>query len=74
MTHRLTFEMDDFGWEILKEEAERQGTSLEAIVQHALAYYIADLDSGRIASRVLPLGEREEPGQEKPGGGRFQRD
>jgi hypothetical protein len=71
----LTIEFDDFGWSRIREEAERQGTSPEEVVSHAVAYYMADLDSGRIAARVLKEVE-ESDDEADPGKSRrhFRRD
>ena len=46
--------MDEFGWQALQAESARLGVPEEEVVRHALLYYLADLDSGRIARRVPP--------------------
>jgi hypothetical protein len=53
MERRLGLDLDAFGWEALEEEARRQGVTVERLVEHAALYYLADLDSGRVAKRVL---------------------
>jgi hypothetical protein len=53
LTHRLTVEFEDFGWSRLQEEAERQQVPVEDLVLHAVAYFLADVDSGRQAHRVM---------------------
>jgi hypothetical protein len=40
-------------WQALQEEAERQGVPVERILEHAALLLVADLDSGRAASRIL---------------------
>lgn len=40
-------------WEALQEEAERQGVPIERVLEHAALSLVADLDSGRVASRIL---------------------
>jgi hypothetical protein len=58
---RVTIELDDETWKVVAEEAERQRVSAERLIEHALLYFLADLDSGRIADRldeVLGDGER----------------
>jgi hypothetical protein len=74
--HRVTVELDDFGYEALVDEARRQDVPIEELLAHAAMYYLADLDSGRIAARVLRApgekgeprsGRRFRPGPEKPG-------
>ena len=47
-------EFAEFAWSRLTEQAQEQGLSVADIVLHAVAYYLADLDSGRLASRPLP--------------------
>jgi len=49
----VTIELDDFGWRSLSEEAERQGVDLEALIEHAAMYYLADVDSGRAAVQIF---------------------
>lgn len=48
----LTVAMDAFGWQAAEEESERLGVSLEDLVAFAVLYYLADLDSGRVARRI----------------------
>lgn len=52
-SHAITIELDDFGWTILCEEAERQNVTPEALLEHAAMYYMADLDSGRAAVQIF---------------------
>jgi hypothetical protein len=40
---------DDDTWAALEEEARRQGVEPEDLAVHALLYFLADLDSGRMA-------------------------
>jgi len=54
MDRTLTIEYDEFAWSRINDEAARQGTSAEEIVRHATAYYLSDLASGRLTTRVLP--------------------
>lgn len=37
----------------LEQEAERQGLRLERLVEHAAIFYLADLDAGRVAERII---------------------
>lgn len=53
MSHNVTIELDDFGFEQLSRAAQRQGVSLEELLVHASMYYLSDLDSGRIATKVF---------------------
>ncbi len=50
----LKLDLDTFGREALEAEAARLGVSPEELARHAVLYYLADCDSGRI-SRRLPL-------------------
>lgn len=72
----LTIELDDFGYERASEEAQRQGVSVEEVVTHAVMYYLADLDSGRAAARILKdadAAEGEAGTEGEPPKGRFRR-
>lgn len=70
----LGLHVDGFIWECLVEEADRIGVSVEELAAFAIAYYIADLDSGRVARKVpafmrrrgllAPVEEDDESGQE----------
>ncbi len=48
---RVAVELTGFTVALLEEQAEAEGVSLEEVVRQAIAYYIADLDAGRIAAR-----------------------
>jgi hypothetical protein len=52
-------------WERLEDVAERQGIALERLLEHAALLYLADIDSGRVADRVLDRAEEADgdPGQ-----------
>jgi hypothetical protein len=50
----VPIEFDEFGLKLLNDEAARQGVSVSALVRHAVMYYLADRDSGRVATHVLP--------------------
>jgi len=65
MTTCVTAAFDDFGYSLLRAEAERQGVTVEELLAHAALYYLADVDSGRAAHRVLPVGdfERDDAGR-----------
>jgi hypothetical protein len=45
-------ELDDETMEALEEEARRHSLPAARLAEHALLYYLADLDSGRAAARV----------------------
>ncbi len=52
--------LDGFALEALEQEAGRIGVSPEEVMTFALLYYLADLDSGRIAREIStsPYGQR----------------
>jgi hypothetical protein len=52
VARRVEIELGEFGRELLWAEAERQEVSVEQLAAHAVMYYLADLDSGRIARGV----------------------
>jgi hypothetical protein len=45
-------ELDEETMEALEEEARRHSLPAARLAEHALLYYLADLDSGRAAARV----------------------
>jgi hypothetical protein len=50
--HRLTLRLEGYAWESISEEAAREGLTVEELVGYAVLYYLADVDSGRIARQV----------------------
>jgi hypothetical protein len=48
----VTLALDSFARESIEEEAARLGVLVEELVSFAILYYLADLDSGRIARQV----------------------
>jgi len=55
----LTVVLDPSDWRALEREAERQQVSLERLLVHAALLLLADLDSGRVAMRILEDGEKD---------------
>lgn len=49
---RLEVPLDDFAREAVEQESARLGVTVEEVVTFAVLYYLADLDSGRIARDV----------------------
>jgi hypothetical protein len=45
-------EVDEETWRSLLEEAAAQSTDSETLARHALLFFLADVDSGRIASKL----------------------
>jgi hypothetical protein len=48
----VTVALGSFAWEALEQESVESGVPVEDLVAFAVMYYLADLDSGRIARRV----------------------
>jgi hypothetical protein len=48
----MSLRLDEFAWEAIEHESTRLGVSEEELVAFAIMYYLADLDSGRIARRI----------------------
>jgi hypothetical protein len=49
----LTLDLDPSTWLELEEEAERQQVTVERLLEHAIVYFLADLDAGRVERRML---------------------
>jgi hypothetical protein len=56
---RLPVELDlESGtWRELDAESKRQGVPVERLLEHAALYLIADLDSGRVAGKLVQIGD-----------------
>jgi hypothetical protein len=62
MPREIRVEADAACWKGLESEARRQGIPLERLLEHAALLCIADIDSGRLATRVLDRAEEaDEP-------------
>jgi hypothetical protein len=48
----LDVEVDLDTFSTLEDEARRQGVAAERLAEHALMYFLADSESGRLASRL----------------------
>jgi hypothetical protein len=48
----VTVSLEGFAWEALAEESARLGVPVQELVAYAVTYYLADVDSGRVARRV----------------------
>jgi hypothetical protein len=49
----VQFSIGDAAWAEFVETADRQGVSTERLLQHAILYFIGELDSGRVTQRIL---------------------
>lgn len=48
----MELRLDDFAREAVEQESTRLGVSAEEVMTFAVLYYLADLDSGRIAREI----------------------
>ena len=48
----MTLRLDEFAYRTIEEESVKMGVSVEELTIFAVLYYLADLDSGRIARRI----------------------
>jgi hypothetical protein len=48
----LSVRLDGFALEALEQESARLGVPVEELASFAVLYYLADVDSGRIARRI----------------------
>jgi hypothetical protein len=53
-TRSLAVSLQPFAWEALELESVRLGVSEGELAAYAIAYYLADLDSGRVARDLPP--------------------
>jgi hypothetical protein len=49
----LELELDAELWREFEAEAERQGVAVEQLAEHAVFYFAAELDAGRVTQRIL---------------------
>jgi hypothetical protein len=59
-SQRLRIELDEATWAALSVEADRQGVPTDLLALHALLYYLADIDSGRVAAMIEDALENHE--------------
>jgi hypothetical protein len=59
----VTLTLEGFAWETLDEEAAREGITADELITFSVLYYLADVDSGRIARRITrsPFPSRPSP-------------
>jgi hypothetical protein len=50
---KIKLDLDPDTWQELDREAERQEVSIERLLAHAVMYFLADLDAGRVEERML---------------------
>jgi hypothetical protein len=48
----VSLSLDGYAWEALQAEAGAEGVTVEELVTFSVLYYLADIDSGRLARRI----------------------
>jgi hypothetical protein len=48
----LTLRLGGFAWEAIEEQSGGMGVSVEDFIAFAVLYYLADIDSGRVARQI----------------------
>lgn len=48
----VTLRMDGFAWEAIEQQCDDQGVSVEDFIAFSALYYLADIDSGRVARQI----------------------
>jgi hypothetical protein len=48
----LVLHLDGFAWEAISDESDALGVPVDQLIAFAVLYYLADIDSGRIARRI----------------------
>jgi hypothetical protein len=48
----VTVRLDEETWQAVRDEAERQDVSAAELARHAVLYFLADVDSGRVGARL----------------------
>jgi hypothetical protein len=56
-TRTLALELDRETQGALEQEAERDGLGIERLIEHAAIFFLADLDAGRVAERIIRLAD-----------------
>ena len=48
----MTLRLDGFAWEAIEEQCDGLGVSVEDFIAFSAMYYLADIDSGRVARQI----------------------
>ena len=51
----VELDLESGTWQQLDAESKRQGVPVERLLEHAALYLIADLDSGRVAGKLVRI-------------------
>ena len=52
MTYRVEVEFQEFGWTALNEAAQRQGVTVQELLQHAAMYYLVHADPEPMSHKI----------------------
>jgi hypothetical protein len=55
---KLEISIEDSSWLLLEGQARKQGVVVGKLLEHVILYYTAELDAGRVTTRIL--GDREQ--------------
>jgi len=61
----LLLHLDGFAWEAISDESDELGVPVDQLIAFAVLYYLADIDSGRIARRIPDAAARSDVKVEK---------
>ncbi len=61
--HRLTLRLDQFGWQAIGAAARGQDESVESLITDACAYFAAEVEVGRVATRLPRFRDRDGDGE-----------
>jgi hypothetical protein len=48
----VALRMEAFAWQAIEEQCDSLGVALEDFIAFAIQYYLADVDSGRVARQI----------------------
>jgi hypothetical protein len=48
----VTLRMEGFAWEAIEQQCDAAGVSVEEFLVFSALYYLADVDSGRVARQI----------------------
>jgi hypothetical protein len=60
-TMTVELALDESDWSALEQDATKQRLRIERLVEHVALLFLADIDAGRVAVRVVDEGQAEAP-------------
>ena len=58
---KVELALDESEWSALEQDATKQRLPIERLVEHVVLLFLADIDAGRVAVRVVDEGQEEAP-------------